>query len=135
MTDRGSEIIRVGPTRRGSTTHGQWPSVTRENTFFGASDDPDVLQLWAYSDALSYVPGDTVRFHVSTNAATWDVTILRDGAESREVHASGGHTGAFHETPGDCSVRGCGWPVAFEVRVGADWESGGYLARFPRCRS
>ena len=130
MNDRGSKIIRVGPTRRGSTTHGQWPSVTRENTFFGVSDDPDVLQLWAYSDALSYVPGDTVRFHVSTNAATWDVTILRDGAESLEVHASGGHTGAFHETPGDCSVRGCGWPVAFEVRIGVDWESGGYLARF-----
>lgn len=41
--------MRVGPMRQGNTVHGVWPNVMQENVFFGASDDPDVPQFWAYT--------------------------------------------------------------------------------------
>ena len=114
---------------RGSTTRGPWPSAIGENFYERASTDPAVPQLWAYTDRWSYAPGDTVRLHVSTTLATFDLAIVRDGAERQSVHVRNGLQGRFHQTPEDCSVKGCGWPVAVELTVAQDWRSGGYIVR------
>ena len=114
---------------RGSTTRGPWPSAIQENFYERACNDPSVPQLWAYTDRWSYVPGDKVRLHVSTTLAAFDIEIVRDGVEPRTVQTQNGQSGAFHQTPDDCSVRGCGWPVALELAVPADWTSGGYIIR------
>lgn len=98
-----------------------------DNTFIGPARDPDVLEIWAYTDAYSYGPGDTVGLRVSTTADTYDVEIGRDGAAYRRVAIWQGLRGEHRETPADCSVSGCGWPVALEFEVGEDWPSGGYL--------
>ena len=64
---------------------------------------------------------------VSTTAERYDIEIGRDGAEYVPMRKWTGLRGVHHETPRDCSVRGCGWPVALEFTIPPDWPSGGYL--------
>jgi hypothetical protein len=40
-----------------------------------------------------------------------------------------GLRGHWRDTPQDCSVTGCGWPVSLEIPVGESWPSGGYIIR------
>lgn len=99
-------------TRRGRTVQGQWTSAVLENVYECTSRDPNELEVWCYTDRLSYAPGDIVRFHVTTTVVEFDLEIVRDGKAPETVHRADGVAGAMHETPIDCSVNGCGWPVA-----------------------
>ena len=123
-------MAKSGTGKRNTTVFAQWPSAVLENFYECASNDPEAFELWAYSDRLSYQAGENIRFHVNTQAGTFDLVIYRDGAVRRDVHVSGGNKGRFSETPQDCSVTGCGWPVLLEVSVADDWPSGGYIAEF-----
>lgn len=115
--------------KRASTTRGLWPSAVLENFAERASPDANEPQLWGYTDRWSYQPGDTVRLHVSTTLPAYRLEIWRDGAARQDVLLSEGLPGAFHATPQDCSVVGCGWPVALEIPIPAGWRSGGYILR------
>jgi len=83
-------------------------------------------RIWSYTDRLSYEPGDTVRVHANTTAPSFDARVVRDTAGPETVLVRRAIKGSLHETPGDCSVRGCGWPVAFEFQIPADWRSATY---------
>lgn len=98
-----------------------------DNYYIGPSRDEDVLEIWAYTDRFTYQPGDTVSLRVSTTAERWDLEIGRDGAEYETVLTETGLPGQHHDTPLDCSVNGCDWPVAYEFTVPEDWKAGGYL--------
>ena len=98
-----------------------------DNYYISAARDPDVLEIWAYTERFSYRPGETVGLRVSTTAETWDLEIGRDGAGYEPVLSVDALPGRSHETPEDCSVRGCDWPVAYEFTVADDWRPGGYL--------
>lgn len=115
--------------KRGSTVRGTWPSAVLENFYECASGDPKALEVWCYTDRLSYAPGDQVRFHVSTTAARYTLEIYRDGWTTVPVYRAEGLAGRFHPTPEDCSVGGCNWPVSHELEIPADWKSGGYVIR------
>ena len=115
--------------KRGRSTGGAWPSAVLENFYECASADPDELQVWGYTDAFSYAPGETVRFHLNTTAPEVRLDILRDGGALTSMYRAT-VKGAFHETPQDCSVKGCGWPVGYELTIPDDWPSGGYRVRF-----
>ena len=88
--------------------------------------DPARHQIWAYCDRLSYAPGETVRVHVSTDAPSFDLELTRDTAKPEIVLAREGLSGRQAETPEDCSVKGCGWPVGFEFKLPEDWPSAVY---------
>ncbi|MBL9035405.1 MAG: hypothetical protein JNN33_11610 [Rhodospirillaceae bacterium] len=90
------------------------------------SADPTRHQVWAYCDRLSYAPGEIVRVHVSTTAESFDLEVTRDGARPEIVLSREGLRGHAAETPPDCSVKGCGWPVAFEFALPAGWPSAVY---------
>ncbi len=81
----------------------------------------------AYCGRLSVAQGQEVSLHVSTKAATYDVTIERWGATRERVWDQAGLPGAFHEPPADADARGCGWPSALTIDVPAEWRSGFYL--------
>ncbi|MDA7963908.1 N,N-dimethylformamidase beta subunit family domain-containing protein, partial [Ruegeria sp.] len=98
-----------------------------DNYYIGPARDPKVLEVWAYTDRFSYAPGDTVGLRVSTTADSWDLEIARDGPTQVPVLSAHGLPGVYHETPEDCSVNGCGWPVAYSFDIPADWAPGGYL--------
>ena len=103
-------------------------SLLLENVYESASNDPEVSQAWVYTNALSYAPGDTMSFHLNASAPEVVIEIMRDGASLETVHHETVKA-AFFETPLDCSVAGCGWPVGYEIVVPADWRSGGYRVR------
>lgn len=87
---------------------------------------PSSARIWSYTDKISYEPGETVRVHVSTTAPSFDAVVVRDTASPETVLARRAITGSLRDTPGDCSVRGCGWPVAFEFKIPEDWRSAAY---------
>ena len=114
---------------RSSTTRGAWPGAIAENFYERASNDPVDPQLWGYTDRWSYAPGDVIKLHVSTTAKQFDVEVWRDGARREAVYQHKAIAGAFHQTPGQCSVTGCGWPLAVEIATDTHWKSGGYIIR------
>ncbi len=109
------------------TAPGSVDDPVNDHYYEAASDDPSEPQIWCYTNQISYAPGDAVQFHVSTTARTFVLNILRDGESAETLYRREGIAGAFHPTPADCSENGCGWPVAFEMKVPNDWPSGGYL--------
>ena len=69
---------------------GECPNLIERNTLYDdgdpvtghycemASPDPGRAQVWGYTGALSYAPGDAVTLHVMSSAATARVVIARD---------------------------------------------------------
>jgi hypothetical protein len=90
---------------------------------------PSTPRVWCYTDHLSYAPGDVVQAHLCTNARSYDVQVIRDGVRPHVMYSRPGRDGHWRDTPEDCSVRGCGWPVSFEVPIGDHWRSGAYIVR------
>ena len=82
--------------------------------------------LWCYTDRLSYLPGDEVRFHTSTSASRYSIEIARVGARRELVWTRSGIRGALHPTAPEAFGRGCGWPDGFAFRIPRDWRSGYY---------
>ncbi|MEQ8789603.1 MAG: twin-arginine translocation signal domain-containing protein [Pirellulaceae bacterium] len=112
-----------GMTRRGflGTT-----AIAATAASLAQADDSHQPNLFAYPDRLSYAPGETLRLHTSTNAATYDVTIERVGAAREVVWSRKGVVGREHPIPEDASANGCRWPVALQIPIGDDWRSGYY---------
>ncbi|MCV2866048.1 N,N-dimethylformamidase beta subunit family domain-containing protein [Albidovulum sediminicola] len=98
--------------------------------YIGPARDDRVLEIWGYSDRMTYAPGDSVALHVSTTAETWELEIGRDGVAYEPLYRAKGLTGRHHPTPADCSVVGCGWPVEHRLTIPSDWRPGGYLVTF-----
>jgi len=98
-----------------------------ENFYDGASDEPNELQIWAYSDRLSYQPGQRLELHVNTTAQTYSIEIFRDAAVIEERYTESDLPGTYHATPQDCSTNGCDWPVGWRFDIPEDWCSGVYL--------
>ncbi|MET8752246.1 N,N-dimethylformamidase beta subunit family domain-containing protein [Streptomyces sp. NPDC004667] len=90
-------------------------------------NDPAVKEIWCYTDRFSYDPGEQVAVHVHTTADTYDLRIVRDGAEPTTVLLLQDLPGEAHPTPDDAYAVGCGWPVARTIPVDPAWTSGFYL--------
>lgn len=103
------------------------PNSVHDCYYQCASNDPEVPQLWAYTDSLSYSPCASINLHINTNALEFDVLIYRDGAKRKVVYQRKGVKGKFFSTAKDCSATGCDWPVSLTIVIGSDWASGGYI--------
>ena len=97
-----------------------------EHYYEGPAADPAGDEIWCYCNLPCYSPGDTLRLHASTTAGTFSLEILRDAPRGEVVLQRANLAAGRHDTPADASVSGCGWPVAFEFEIPADWPSGGY---------
>lgn len=86
------------------------------------------LYVEGYADQLSYQPGDTIKFHVSTTAASWSLEISRLGAETEKKFEKSELPGAAHPIPANASSHGCRWPAAFSLQIPEAWRSGYYEA-------
>ncbi len=91
-----------------------------------ASGDRTRAQVWIYSDALSYRPGQVLRLHGMSSAASARLEIARDALVPQVVVQTDIAT-EFAETPADASITGCGWPQVFALTIPADWASGVYI--------
>jgi hypothetical protein len=82
--------------------------------------------LEGYCFPRSAIAGESIPLHVSTDAATFDVEVAREGASTEIVWRAEGVVGSAHAAPPEAAANGCGWPPAFEIPIGADWRSGYY---------
>lgn len=113
--------------KRGSTVHSTWPNSVYENFYERPARDTADLGAWCYTDRLSYLPGDLISIHTCTTTDRYDLIIYRDGEVRVEVLHEREMPGHFYQTPLDCSVSGCKWPVAKQLEVPRYWKSGGYI--------
>lgn len=98
-----------------------------DNYYIGPARDAAVLEVWGYTDQMTYAPGDRVALRVSTTAETWDLEVGRDGQSYELLLRQEGLKGRHQDTPAECSVKGCDWETAYEFTIPDDWRPGGYL--------
>ena len=109
---------------------GQWWHHLETEWWEFPSDDPQKMEVWGYTDKLSYAPGEQVSFHVNSSAPTFDVKIYRDGLKLEEVHSAQKVAGKKSPTPKDCYTVGCGWPALYKWKLPNDLRSGFHLVVF-----
>jgi hypothetical protein len=87
----------------------------------------------AYTDRHSYAPGETIRFHVSTQSPTYTVIISRVEFPwwrfDAVVATAEGIAGEYHPKPSEAWL-GAGWPASFEMVVEETWVTGSYTVQF-----
>lgn len=81
--------------------------------------------LEAYTDQLSYLPGETVKVHAACETGAFRYQIVREGAKRRVVAQGNGKAKAY-PIPKDASSQGCRWPVSFTFKIPEQLESGYY---------
>jgi hypothetical protein len=85
----------------------------------------------AYTDRKSYLPGQTVRFHVSTNAQTYSIEILKEEWTRKCIAKVTNLPGTYYSTPPyeqQPWATGANWPVSYSWVIPQEWENGNYLA-------
>ena len=87
------------------------------------------LEIWCYTDRLSYQRDEELPIRVHTTAPEFSVEIVRDGWPHHMVFRRDHVRGHAHQTASDAYERGCGWPVALTLRIPDDWSSGGYVIK------
>ena len=75
---------------------GQGFDATIPHFYEAPLNSPDYLEVWCYTDQLSYEVGEEVQLHLNTTAADISLGICRDGA----------HTGATLPNTGKLLCRG-----------------------------
>lgn len=113
--------------QRGAIARGQWFSATWTHFYEVPSGNPEIPEIWCYTGAQSYDPGDEVDFHVSTSAAHFSIRIVRDGAQPETVFEQDGIAGQLRATPERAYRDGCDWPETFRWRIPDDASPGGYV--------
>ncbi len=99
-----------------------WPSP-------GAYRVPGESQVWCYTDRFSYLPGDTVTLHCSSNVAAFRLEIVRDGSDPQCIFRQEGLQAGYFPAPADAYAAGCDWPPCFHWQVPENLSSGFYLVR------
>ena len=112
------DFFTIGPTDDGDAVTGHYYEV--------ASPDPARAQVWVYSSALSYSPGETLVLHAMSSAPEAQLTIARDGL-TPEILLQTTLATTFATTPFDASENGCHWPEALRLQIPQDWQSGVYI--------
>lgn len=112
------DFFQTGPTDDGDPVTGHY--------FEMASNDPQRAQVWGYTGALSYGPGQDLVLHVTSGTDQARLRIERDGLAPVVVLDQPIKT-RFALTPVDCSVTGCAWPEAFRLAIPEDWQTGVYI--------
>ncbi|MCX7057546.1 MAG: hypothetical protein NTZ79_10230 [Proteobacteria bacterium] len=98
--------------------------ATKAHWFEFPSDDRNVLEIWTYTDHLSYSPGDVVDFRVYCSGKEFSLEIARDGHVVEILHAVEGLRGAMPTTPANVYESGADWPVAYSWRIPSNQRSG-----------
>ena len=89
-------------------------------------EDPDLAEVFVYTDRMSYDPGETVEFPGSTTADEWSIQIYRDGFRPQMVHEAFGLPGSFTKTSETAYMDGCDWPILHRWEIPRDQRSGFY---------
>jgi len=87
----------------------------------------------AYTDKKSYLPGQTIHFHVSTIAETYSIEILKEQWQRKVIAKATNLPGKYYPAPlyeKQPWATGANWPVSYSWVVPDEWENGNYVALF-----
>jgi hypothetical protein len=90
-------------------------------------EDPNYLEVWTYTDKISYLPGEEVLFHTSTTGKSFSIEIISAGPNPKPTHVAQELPGKMYKLPPDFFEKGCGWPVSYRWRIPEDLPSGFYM--------
>lgn len=93
------------------------------------------LEIWGYSDRISYSVGDEIVVFVHSTESQYDIRIHRDHAEPEVVFEQTREDGIRQQTPHDAYAKGCDWQESLRVRIPPEWRSGGYVMEFSCTRN
>jgi len=91
------------------------------------TNNPSVLEIWGYTEKLSYVAGDEVKIRVHTTAPKFNIVIFRDGYEKKTVYTQADVKGVQQATPEDAYQSGCDWTDVHSFKIPTEWPAGVYL--------
>ncbi len=94
-----------------------------------ASLEADSIYIEGYTTRESYVAGDLIEFHVSTNSSTYQIEVFRDGLVPQMIATSASLNGGVRAMPPSAWL-GANWPVSYVWEVPSAWVTGSYYARF-----
>jgi len=89
-------------------------------------EDPNLPEVFVYTEKMSYDPGETVEFHGSTTAKTWSIQIYRDSHKPQMMNEAFDLPGSFTKTSETAYMDGCDWPVLYSWKIPDDARSGFY---------
>ncbi|WP_158969637.1 N,N-dimethylformamidase beta subunit family domain-containing protein [Chachezhania sediminis] len=121
--ENGPHAIRPWAVRKG---HGDEHFLS-DYRYMGPREDPDLPEAFVYTTAMSFDPGETVEFHGSSTAKTWNLQIYRDGHVPEMVHEAFDLPGRFTPTSPTAYMDGCDWPVVHSWTIPKDQRPGFYL--------
>ena len=104
-----------------------WTEMDRAGQQEIPSGDARGLELWAYLDAYTYRPEETVAVKVHTTAASFDLEVVCDSGNGGRVHSASGVAGRRQATPRDAYATGCGWETGYTFDLPPHWPAGVYL--------
>ena len=84
-----------------------------------------------YTDKKSYLPGETIHFHVSTTADTYSIEIRKEQWQRKAIAKVANLPGTYYPTPPyerQPWATGANWPVSYSWVIPQEWENGNYLA-------
>lgn len=91
---------------------------------------PRAAVIEGYTDRTSYVAGEVLTLHVSSEADRYSIEIARLSANREVVWSKADLPGKKHTVPKDASAYGCGWPGMKLLTIPKEWTSGYYSIRF-----
>ncbi|UCG32776.1 MAG: hypothetical protein JSU68_14055 [Phycisphaerales bacterium] len=93
---------------------------------------PAEQYIEAYTGEESYLPGDIIHFHVSTDSPTFSIEIqhLLWTPQLRAIVSGIPGTYIPYPLPEEQGWRGAAWPVSYSWVVPDAWPTGSYAARF-----
>lgn len=97
---------------------------------FAEQQPPSNPYVLGYTGQLSTPQGGTVDFHLSSSEASAKLSVRRVGHEDHRVLDNVTVSLESHPIPDRASSEGCDWPVAYSLKIPADWRSGYYVAQF-----
>lgn len=106
---------------------GQGFDATIPHFYEASLNRADYLEVWCYTDQLSYEVGEEVQLHLNTTAADISLGIYRDGAHAKWVYQTEGIPGQHFQTPENSYAEGCGWPAGHRWKIPENLPSGFYL--------
>lgn len=101
--------------------------ATVSHFYEASTNDMTSLEVWCYTDKLSYLSGEVVSFHLSATADLVEMTIYREGGDRTHVHNTTISNCSLYPTGSDFFSKGCEWPVGYQWTLPDNIASGFYL--------
>ncbi len=88
-------------------------------------------QEGGYLNQLTFRPGDTLKFYISTDVPNYQIDFYRYDQQGSPVFTTSNIAGGLRTLPPTSYETGCDWPLSYQMVIPTSWEPAVYEADFP----